>query len=128
MAEIARNYHSDLQIDESEGDLSAKNDAIAEVLDGMSSHQNDPRMQDLRQKLTEGEVLEALQQSSSGTAAGINGIPTDLWKKLHEVHMETQRQNEKSDDPPLPAFDVIGVLTRVYNSIEKDGVVPGTQF
>ncbi|KAJ7157687.1 hypothetical protein C8R43DRAFT_829282, partial [Mycena crocata] len=128
MAEIARNYHNDLQTDETEVDPEAKETAIAEVLQGLSSHENDSKMQQLKTKLTEADIVLALHQSSTGTSAGINGIPTELWKKLHEVYLVTSRANEKSDQPPRPALNIIKVLTTVYNSIERDGVVPGTQF
>ncbi|KAJ7126525.1 hypothetical protein C8R43DRAFT_821231, partial [Mycena crocata] len=128
MAEIARDYHNDLQTDDSEMDPGAKSIAITDALDGMSSHENDPKMQQLRTKLTEEDVITALLQSSSGTSAGINGIPTEFWKKLHEVYLETTRTNDKSDEPPQPTFNIIKVLTAVYNSIEEDGIVAGTQF
>ncbi|KAJ7078705.1 Endonuclease/exonuclease/phosphatase, partial [Mycena belliarum] len=91
MAEIARDYHADLQMDESEEDPVRKGNTIAAVLEGMSAHQNNPAMACLATLLSEDNVLEALLQSTSGTAAGIDGIPTELWKKLNEIFNETQR-------------------------------------
>jgi hypothetical protein len=128
MAEIARDYHNDLQINETEEDLAAKNTAIADVLQGISSHENDPEMQQLTKLLTEDDIILALKQSASGSAAGVNGIPTELWKKLHELHLEAQRTKNSADNPANLTFNVVKVLTLVYNSIERHGVVENTQF
>jgi hypothetical protein len=128
MAEIAHDYHNDLQIDETEEDPVAKNTAIEEVLHGISSHENDPEMRPLNKLLTEDDVLLALTQSSSGSAAGVNGIPNELWKKLRELHSEAKRTENSADNPASPTFDIVRVLTLVYNSIEKHGVIENTQF
>jgi hypothetical protein len=128
MAEIACDYHNDLQVDETEDNSAANDAAIADVLQGMSSHETDPEMQQLAKLLTEDDVVLALKQSASGSAAGVNGIPTELWKKLHELHMEAQHTKNTADDPASPTFNVVKVLTLVYNSIEKHGVVENTQF
>ncbi|KAJ7185338.1 Endonuclease/exonuclease/phosphatase, partial [Mycena filopes] len=127
MAEIARSYHNDLQADASESCPTTKSAAISDVLEGMSSHEDDPRMMELGKILTEDDVLLAMKQSSSGTAAGIDGIPTELWKKLNELHLENERKN-KTDDVPTPSFNVVKVLTLIYNSMEKGEVVCGTGF
>ncbi|KAJ7145028.1 hypothetical protein C8R46DRAFT_843188, partial [Mycena filopes] len=128
MAEIARDYHNDLQVDDSEIDLAAKDRAIGEVLEGMDNLEEDPNMDILRKLVTEEDILQALQQSHTGTAAGIDGIPTELWKKLNELFLESERAPRGRDAPEQPSFDVIKVLTKVYNSIQKDGVIEGTQF
>jgi hypothetical protein len=128
MAEIARDYHNDLQFDETEIDHDAKDAAITAALVGLSSHEDDPEMQILSQPLTEADVLTALLQAASGTAAGMDGVPTELWKKLHELYLESLRANKAANGPQRPVFNVVKVLTQVYNSIEKHGVVTGTQF
>ncbi|KAJ7663725.1 Endonuclease/exonuclease/phosphatase, partial [Mycena polygramma] len=132
MAEIARDYHNDLQEDETERTPQAKTDAIQTALDGMSSYRNHPDMKKLAELLTEEDVTEALRQSSNGTASGMNGIPNELWKKLHEIYLEAkraERNNQEGPDSTAPTmFSVVRVLTLVYNNIQKHGVVAGTQF
>jgi hypothetical protein len=127
MAEIARVYHNDLQIDETEADPQVKDAAIAAAMERMSSHEDNPDMQILSQLLTEADVLTALLQSASGTAAGINGVPMELWKKLHELYLEAKSANEAATGWRRPVFNVVKVLTWAYNSIEEHGVVEGTQ-
>ncbi|KAJ7616838.1 hypothetical protein DFH06DRAFT_926602, partial [Mycena polygramma] len=129
MAEIARDYHNDLQEDESERSPQAKSDAINAVLQGMSSLENEPEMKELAELLTEEDVIQALRESSNGTASGMDGIPNELWKKLYEIYLEAKRANESDPNgSELPVFNVIKVLTLVYNSIQKQGVVPDTHF
>ncbi|KAJ6449443.1 Endonuclease/exonuclease/phosphatase, partial [Mycena vitilis] len=126
MAEIARDYHNDLQRDETEEDPNKKTAAIQAALEGMKSHNRDPRMRALEKLLTEEDVATALSQSSNSTAAGMNGIPNELWKKLHELYL-----GASGEDGPRgshPTFNVVKTLTLVYNNIQKSGVVPGTQF
>ena len=51
----------------------------------------------------------------------MDGIPHELWKKLVEQHDDDERQGRQS-------FDVIEVLTALYNDIEEQGMTVGTNF
>jgi hypothetical protein len=128
MAELARNYHNDLQIDESELDPEGKNKVIDEVLEGITSKAEHPEMAALGKLLEEHDVIVALKQAATGTAAGVNGLPIELWKRLHAIYLETKKANEQSDGPPAKIFNVVGFLTRVYNDIETYRIVKGTGF
>ncbi|KAJ7750841.1 hypothetical protein B0H16DRAFT_1887704 [Mycena metata] len=92
MAELARDYHSDLQRDESEDDLDRKDRDIETVLAEMGNPGTAPGMQDLGKELLEEDVLQALRESASGKAAGLNGIPTEFWAKLHELYMKAKKE------------------------------------
>jgi hypothetical protein len=128
MAEIARDYHNDLQSDETELDPQAKNRAIEEALDGITSKADHPEMAMLAEELEERDVITALKQSALGSASGVNGIPTEFWLKLHIAHLESKKSNNTATTPQFKTFDVIKVLTAVYNDIERHGVVKGTEF
>ena len=56
-----------------------------------------------------------------GRQLGMDGIPHELWKKLVEQHDDDERQGRQS-------FDVIEVLTALYNDIEEQGMTVGTNF
>ncbi|KAJ7204924.1 Endonuclease/exonuclease/phosphatase, partial [Mycena haematopus] len=124
MAELARDYHNDLQKDDSEEDQQKKSKDIEDVLGGMESHAARPEMADLAKELVEDDVEKALKQSANGTAAGLNGLPTEFWKTLHSTYLSTK----ESESHEGPVFNVVKFLTRVYNDIERYGVVPGTEF
>jgi hypothetical protein len=128
MAELARDYHNDLQYDETEQDPAQKDQDIAEVLQHVDNQEDASGMNDLGQELTEQDVMRSIHTSARGKAAGIDGIPTEFWTKLHEVYCETVDSNKNSEDPPKPCFNIIKFLTAVYNDIERHGVVKGTKF
>ncbi|KAJ7643414.1 Endonuclease/exonuclease/phosphatase, partial [Mycena polygramma] len=127
MAELARNYHNDLQHDESEQDSDRKDTEIAEVLDHVDNQENAPGMQELAEDLTETDVLESLLGSAKGKAPGIDGIPAEFWIKLYQIYKETEAENKKTGESK-PAFNVIKVLTILYNDIKHHDVARGTEF
>ncbi|KAJ7059508.1 Endonuclease/exonuclease/phosphatase, partial [Mycena amicta] len=83
MAELARDYHNDIQNDASEEDMERKEQDIREVLDFAEDCTDLPGMERLGHAVTENEVIAAMKDSKKGKAAGLDGIPTELWQKLH---------------------------------------------
>ena len=67
------------------------------------------------------EVMESIRTLPNGTAAGMDGIPYELWKELIKI----QNRNAKKE---LPFFNALQWLTKVFNSIEQTGVHPETKF
>ncbi|KAJ7167390.1 Endonuclease/exonuclease/phosphatase [Mycena crocata] len=128
MAELARDYHNDLQVDESEWDLGAKDRAIEETLNQMGQHTEPPDMADLSKELTEDEVLQSMKNSARGKASGIDGIPTELWIRLYEIFKNAKDSEQDGTEEPQILFDVLKLLTAVYNDIERFGVTAGTSF
>jgi hypothetical protein len=127
MAELARDYHNDLQQDATESDLERKDTNIAEVLASMPPPPSVPSMADLEKSLTEDDVRESMKDSASGKAPGVNGIPTELWTRLDSIY---QAEVKKQPDPqnPIIKFNVVKMLTAVYNDIENNGVEEGSDF
>jgi hypothetical protein len=72
-------------------------------------------------RLSEQEVLEALKLSKNEISTGVNGLPYELWKVLNDKYV-IEAKAEK------PTFNIIKVLTKVFNDIEEHGVVPTTNF
>lgn len=123
MAELARNYHHDLLSDDLNTDPGVRAQTITEVLTSITPESTLPNRQKatMSEKLTEQDVRTALKFTKNGTATGINGLPYELWKTLDDKDQNNTKANR-------PAFNIIKVLTRVYNDIERYGVEPGTDF
>ena len=75
----------------------------------------------LAEYLTQGEIKQALQDLPDGKAAGIDGIPHELWKAL-----ATRFEHKKKDTGPK--FDVVKCLTQLYNDIERHGLSRPSDF
>jgi len=56
-----------------------------------------------------------------GSATGIDGIPYEAWKTLHEQHKKTSATDQ-------PSFNVMKALTTVVNDIQQHGVSKDTHF
>jgi hypothetical protein len=132
---LLEHYHNDLQFDESELNLTQKDQDIRTVLDEIGQPEVAIGMQDLAKELTEEDVSTALRESGSGKAAGLDGLPTEFWAKLHEVYLTSKKVTEDRTgraaahaEPVKRTFNIIALLTRVYNDIERNSVVPGTEF
>ncbi|KAJ7102971.1 Endonuclease/exonuclease/phosphatase, partial [Mycena crocata] len=91
MAQLARDYHSHLQTDTSESNLANKDKAIDYVLSQMGQHTTAPDMADLEKEITEEDVTETLRSLAKGKAPGVDGIPTELWTKLHEIYEAAEK-------------------------------------
>ncbi|KAF9536177.1 hypothetical protein CPC08DRAFT_771693 [Agrocybe pediades] len=77
MAEIARNYHDNLQ---RTGLEEVPEQAFTEVLDHIQPKISQRDKQTLAVYLTEDEVKRAIKDLPNGKAAGVDGIPHELWK------------------------------------------------
>jgi hypothetical protein len=75
----------------------------------------------MNQTLSDDDILEALMSSKSGTAAGLNGIPYDLWKLLHKKH--TEMEGDKK-----PIFNIIETMNLVIKDIQTHGINNDSPF
>jgi len=67
-------------------------------------------------------VSETIANSANGKAAGMDGIPMEMWKKLSD---ECASEPEETGHAK---HDILEALMRVFNDIETHGVQPGTGF
>ncbi|KAJ7081747.1 Endonuclease/exonuclease/phosphatase [Mycena epipterygia] len=74
MAEIARDYHNDLQSDGMDTPREARADAQKTALESIPRPEAEVDMKPLAEKLTEEDVSTALKEATPGKAAGINGM------------------------------------------------------
>ncbi|KAL1670891.1 Endonuclease/exonuclease/phosphatase, partial [Schizophyllum commune] len=82
MAELARNYHDDLQNEGLPENIHEWNEAIDDVKTYVKRRisAEDKRM--MAEYLTEDQVRAAVKVSPTNKAAGLDGIPSELWKAL----------------------------------------------
>ena len=68
----------------------------------------------LEPKIEYKEVHMALKQSPNNKAPGLNGIPTELYKKLNNRWITSKNNDE--------GIDIMRILTTVLNDIKTRGV------
>ncbi|THH18572.1 hypothetical protein EUX98_g8936 [Antrodiella citrinella] len=121
MSNLARNYHENLQEAEPVINPLLRAEKTKALLDQIERKATDQQKEELKNELTENDVENALKKSQSGSAAGIDGATYDLWKTLNERFKEDERAEQ-------PAFNVVKLLTAVFNDIERYGVDKDTGF
>lgn len=119
MANLARDYHKNLQTDGLSDDVSEEefNDILSSLKPKLSQHDKNK----LATFLTRIEIKQALKDLPNGKATGIDGIPHELWKALL-----TRFENKKRTDELQ--FDVIKCLMLVYNDVERHGISALSEF
>lgn len=75
----------------------------------------------LHKPLEEHHIYAALQTSKSGSVAGLDGIPYEIWKCLDQHH-----KNEQKEDKP--SFNVIKTLTMIIKDIQINRIDEQTNF
>lgn len=122
MARLARDYHEALQGEEEapRGDREHMQ-SITEVLEAVETELDEDEHRNMERPMTIPELEEALRLSKNGSAPGIDGIPYELWKRLHEIHEMNKKKNNTS-------FDTLQFLNNAYLDIERNGACDGAHF
>ncbi|KAJ7206818.1 hypothetical protein GGX14DRAFT_396747 [Mycena pura] len=94
MAELARDYHNALQSDGLDVNTSKRQPAEEEVLQNIDSHAANINISALESKVTTDDVERALREAKPGKA-GLNGIPTEFWTCLANIHQEVKAAQAK---------------------------------
>lgn len=121
MAELARQYHDELQFVDVPRPDDDHDEYIREVL------RHDPRVlsegdsRNLAEEVKEDEVRNALRLSKNQSAPGLDGIPYEFYKQLNEQFKEDTKKKRK-------AFDILNMLTRVFQHLEKHGPSDTSKF
>lgn len=89
MANLAKSYHEQLQHKDIENG-EKKDIAIDTALDAIEEKLSEEEHDALSNLLTEDDTEKALKSLPNGKAARIDGIPTELWKSLHQDYIDTK--------------------------------------
>ena len=124
MAELARNYHENLQkLDIPIQTNEERERDIEHALRVIPAPQQleDPQRSVMSKRVTTEQVQIALRYVKNNTATRMDGCPYELWKALDKYHSEREKQNRVS-------FDISKTLARVFQDIQQFGLKKGTTF
>ncbi len=122
MAEMMCEFHGEtLQNDGLDIDEEVRTNVIRETLKNIEVSPTKENKEHFIQKLTHDEALKPLKLSKNDSAPGINGATNKFFKVFNDRYIEDKRKD-------LPAFDIVGLLTEVFNDIEEFGVDESTNF
>lgn len=118
MAGIMARHHNRIQDDNEDTLPTQRAEALAEVLEYVDTSAAEAIVP-LGMRLSYDTILEALKRTPSGKAAGINGIPTELYKTMNDRWLTTRNGRK-------PSTDIVRVLQTLFNDIEEHGMIENT--
>ncbi len=122
IVEIARNYHNDIQSTDIPTIKDANcNEIITKVTQKLENKISEVQKQEFGKNTQQIQVQEAIAISANNVAAGIDGLPNELPKTL-VIHYREDKLVEKL------TFNIVKVLIKVFNDIEKYGIIESTDF
>ena len=122
MAKKAKDYHETLQHKDRDPLQQPEPQKIDTMLDNINTRTSPTQKNKLAKHLCWSKVHQALHESANDKAAGLDGIPVELWKRLSSQYDACTNAEQN------PHCDIIGMLTKVFNDIEKFGITPSTNF
>ncbi|TFY53337.1 hypothetical protein EVJ58_g9508 [Rhodofomes roseus] len=123
MAELARNYHDGLQRegDPRDEEILARERSIASSLESITARLPEEEVSGLSANFTRIEIEDSLKKAGPGKAAGLDGLPYELWLSLNE-------QWERSTSKAKHRFDCLNFMSLMYDDINRYGVSELTGF
>lgn len=122
MAEKARNYHESLQSGDRNPGLDPDPAKLERILQNVTTRTTPDQKSDLAKPLAWGKVHNALSDSGNDRAAGLDGIPMELWKRMSSLF------DAFSESETNPYCDIVKMLTKVFNDVEYHGISPSAKF
>ena len=123
MAELARDYHENLQKHDIAVGTVEREDFINSSLAMIQVRLMPYQKENLGRNITEKEVKNALKQSKNNKSPGLDGVTYELWKTIHARHCGNLNKGPESE-----SFDILKLLTACFNNIENYGIVKSTNF
>ena len=122
MAQLTRDYHEKLLSIDRDPTLEPEAEALEKVLENMTTTLNGEMINNLRKKISADEVEKALKESANDKSPGLDGIPTELWRLLHQ-------QYKSADEKERHEFcNITEVLAYIFNDIAEHDITEGTGF
>jgi exonuclease III/ribonuclease HI len=119
MAKIARDYHENLQT-AGLAPGSERRETTGLLLEKVHIQLSDDKKAIMEELISASEVDTVFKQLPNGKAAGIDGLPYELWKRINNICKGGEHNHD--------SFSIVDCLTAVYNDIEQYGIEPNTQF
>ena len=122
MAELARDYHEQLLSIDRDPCEEPDEEGLKETLRNIDAKLSPENAEKLRKVISEEEVVTAMMDSANDKAAGLDGIPIELWKLLH------QQYNSADEKEQHKYCNIASVLTKIFKNISEKGIAAGTNF
>ena len=123
MAQIAAEYYKGMQHNDHDPHALPDEQTLDEILGPIRTKVTENTRHALASQITEEEVREAINKTTSEKAPGTDGIPIDLWKSLDD-----QFRSAKTEENANQKCDIVWTLTQVFRDIETHGVVEEAKF
>lgn len=125
MTRIAKDHHDALQREDEPWAPERRNLTIENLCNSIQPEDKftEPDAAYLGRRIEKQDVITALKDSASAKAPGLDGIPYELWDALSERHALPLKGT-----PGERVFDVMTVLTILFNDIEDFGAVDSADF
>ena len=122
MAEIAKEYHEQLLTLDRDPQEEPDETKLRKALENIKTTLPQMSTEKLKEPVSEEEIAAALRDSANDKAAGLDGIPVELWKLLHQQY-KSAKPSERGK-----YCNITQVLTVVYQDIAEHGITEGTNF
>ncbi|OJT08742.1 Transposon TX1 uncharacterized 149 kDa protein [Trametes pubescens] len=121
MAAIAMNFYDGLQGDNPLEEGENHDAYIDEALADTEARMDNGVKAELAKRLTRDDVGDAIRGAAWGKAPGLDGLPTEVWKVYDRWHAAAIKRGSA-------AVDLLKAMTKVFNDIEKHGLLPDSDF
>ncbi|KAJ3991447.1 Endonuclease/exonuclease/phosphatase [Lentinula boryana] len=122
MAELARDYHEQLQLQGNEESTSReRTSAIEKTLDVIENRVSPEQQEMLAQEFSPAKIREAVRLTKNHSAPGLDGIPYELWKTMI-------RQCDEDKKAGHETFDILSLMTATFNDITNHGIMEHSDF
>ena len=128
MAELTRDYHENIQKIGINPDNTLRDQCTQEALASIRKTTSEDQKNLLKKIVTEEEVEEALQKSQNLKSPGMDGITYELWKFLNQIYKESLENNDPENEKEQEKFNIIKLMTEVFNDIQKYGLSRLSKF
>ena len=122
MAKAAKTYHDNLQHKDRDPAAPPNQEKINAMLENIATRTTPKQKNNLAKYLDWSDIHQATKEQANDKAAGLDGIPIELWKKMSTTF------DSCKDADINPFCNIIKMLTMTFNNIEKHGISPQTNF
>ena len=123
IVKLARDHYENQQTNDPHPNSEERRRIIEEVLQAIPESQclPEPDLSPLNWEAQENMVRQALDISKDGTAAGLDGCPNELWKKLKVRYDAACKTNRRG-------FNITKALTVLIRDIQEHGIDEHSNF
>ena len=121
MTNLAKEHHNTLQQTNNPETTPEFQQVTTEILENIKKKASPEEQDNLKIAITEEDVQNSIESQPNGKAAGLDGLPVELWKVLNN---QAKGKKENTSNKT----NIVKILTSVYNDIEIYGVSPLTNF